>query len=84
MAKHFEVKQIRSAAGRLPRHVKTIEALGFRHVNDTVKLADTPAIRGMIASVSYLVVVTPVEGALEMKANPKRVQRRDAKKASAA
>jgi large subunit ribosomal protein L30 len=34
-----------------------VKGLGLRHREHTVELADTPAIRGMINQVSYLVKV---------------------------
>ena len=77
--KFFRVKQIGSSAGRVPRHRATIEALGFRHVGDTVDIADTPQVRGMITQVHYLLEVVPVAGALAKKANPMREKRRQLK-----
>lgn len=77
--KFFRVKQIHSSAGRLPKHVRTIEALGFRGLGDTVDLADTPQIRGMLTSVHFLLEITPVAGTLEKKPNPMRAKRRELK-----
>ena len=70
MAKHFKVKQIRSAAGRLPRHILTIKGLGLRGPGSEVELADTPQIRGMISSVHYLLEVVPVEERAQKEAHP--------------
>ena len=78
MAKHFVVKQIRSATGRLPKHIRTMDGLGLGKVGREVKLADTPQIRGMIQQVQYLVTVTPVEGAFPKETHPKRAERRAA------
>lgn len=80
MAKYFRVKQIHSAAGRLPRLRATIKALGFRHVGDTVELPDTPEVRGMIYKTQFLLDVVVVEGQLEKKANPVRKLRHALKK----
>ena len=78
--KFFRLTQIASSAGRYPKHRATIDALGFRSVNDTVEVADTPQIRGMITMVHYLLKVEPVSGTIEKKANPMRALRRDLKK----
>lgn len=80
MAKHFVVKQIRSATGRLPKHIRTMDGLGLGKVGREVKLADTPQIRGMIKQVQYLLEVTPTEGAAAKEAHPKRAERREADK----
>lgn len=57
MAKEIKVTQIRSLIGRLPKHRRTIRALGLTKINKTVVHKDTPNIRGMINQVSYLVKV---------------------------
>jgi large subunit ribosomal protein L30 len=36
-------------------HRATVRGLGLRRINHTVELEDTPAVRGMINKVSYLV-----------------------------
>lgn len=73
--KYFSIKQVGSSLGRIPKHRATIEALGFRHVGDTVEIADTPQIRGMLTQVHYLLEITPVAGTLAKKANPMRAKR---------
>ncbi len=73
--KYFRIKQIGSSLGRIPKHRATIDALGFRHVGDTVEIADTPQIRGMLTQVHYLLEITPVSGTLAKKANPMRAKR---------
>lgn len=57
MAKTIKVTQVRSAIGRLPKHQATLRGLGLRRMNHTVELIDTPAVRGMINQVSYMVKV---------------------------
>jgi len=84
MAKHFLIKQIRSATGRLPKHILTMDGLGLGKVGREVKVADTPQIRGMIAQVQYLLKVTPVEGAFPKETHPKRAERREADKKKSA
>ncbi|NHB89911.1 50S ribosomal protein L30 [Photorhabdus tasmaniensis] len=57
MAKTIKVTQIRSSIGRLPKHKATLAGLGLRRIGHTVEREDTPAIRGMINLVSYMVKV---------------------------
>ncbi len=57
MAKTLKVTQTRSSIGRLPKHKATLRGLGLRRISHTVELIDTPAVRGMINQVSYMVKV---------------------------
>ena len=57
MAKTITVTQTRSSIGRLPKHKATLRGLGLRRISHTVELIDTPAVRGMINQVSYMVKV---------------------------
>ena len=59
MAK-LKITQIRSAFGRLPKHRKTIVALGLGRIRRSVIHNDTPQIRGMAKSVAHLVIVEEV------------------------
>ena len=55
--KTLTVKLVRSVAGTRESHRATVRGLGLRKVNGTRVLEDTPAVRGMINKVSYLVQV---------------------------
>jgi large subunit ribosomal protein L30 len=55
--KTLTVKLVRSVAGTLQSHRDTVRGLGLRKLNSTRTLEDTPAVRGMINKVSYLVLV---------------------------
>jgi large subunit ribosomal protein L30 len=55
--KTIKVTQVRSAIGRLPKHRATLKGLGLRKIGHTVELEDTPAVRGMVNQVSYMVAV---------------------------
>ena len=58
MAKaNLKVTLIKSPIGNNERQKRTVRALGLRKVHQTVELADTPAVRGMIAKVPHLVAV---------------------------
>ena len=52
------VKQIKSAIGTKPKHRGTLRALGLGRIGNTNTLPDRPEIRGMIARVPHLIVVT--------------------------
>ena len=51
------VKLVRSVAGTRESHRATVRGLGLRKTNSESTLEDTPAVRGMIEKVSYLVKV---------------------------
>ena len=57
MAKTIKITQTRSLNGRLPKHKATMAGLGLRRIGHTVEREDTPAVRGMINLVSYMVKV---------------------------
>jgi large subunit ribosomal protein L30 len=54
----LHVKQIKSAIGTKPKHRGTLRALGLGKIGNTNTLPDRPEIRGMIARVPHLIVVT--------------------------
>lgn len=56
-AGRIKIKLIKSISGRLPRHIQCARGLGLRKINQTVDLPDTPAVRGMVRKVSYLLEV---------------------------
>ena len=51
------VRWVKSQIGYDRRQRATLRGLGFRRLNQTVELEDTPAVRGMINKVTHLVVV---------------------------
>ena len=51
----------RSQIGRPARQRQVLAGLGLRRIGQTVSRTDTPAVRGMIAKVSHLVEVRPVD-----------------------
>lgn len=57
MAKLIKITQTRSSIGRLPKHKATLRGLGLRRIGHTVEREDTPAIRGMVNQVYYMVKV---------------------------
>ena len=55
--KKLKVTLVKSAIGAVPKHRRTVEALGLRKLNKTVELPDNAATRGMVKQVEYLVKV---------------------------
>lgn len=55
--KIIRITQIKSRIGYKQKAKKTLDALGLRKMHQTVKKVDTPAIRGMIKKIEYLVKV---------------------------
>ncbi len=55
--KTLTVQLVKSVAGTREDHRATVRGLGLRKLNSTRTLEDTPAVRGMINKVAYLVKV---------------------------
>ena len=53
--KKIRVTLVKSLIGTKQPHRATVRGLGLRRINHTVELEETPAVRGMINKVSYLV-----------------------------
>ncbi len=56
-AKKLRIKLVRSTIGCVPAHRATVQALGLRKLNAVVEHAASPAILGMVRTVSYLLEV---------------------------
>lgn len=53
----IKVQLVRSPIGTKESHRATVRGLGLRKLNSTSELQDTPAVRGMINKVDYLVKI---------------------------
>jgi len=53
----IKVTLVKSTIGRIEAHKATVKGLGLRRMHHSVQLQDTPAIRGMINTVGYLLKV---------------------------
>jgi large subunit ribosomal protein L30 len=53
----LKITYVRSVIGQKPDQQRTVQALGFRHLNQTVELKDSPQLRGMVHKVRHLVRV---------------------------
>ena len=48
---------VRSPIGALPKHKLCVKGLGLKRMHQSVELEDTPAVRGMINKVYYMLAV---------------------------
>ena len=55
--KKIKVTLVKGLRGTLHTHRESVKGLGLRHREHSVEVQDTPAIRGMINKVSYLLKV---------------------------
>ena len=55
--KKIKIRLLKSTTGCRQSHRDTVRGLGLKRINHVVELADTPAVRGMINKVNYLVRV---------------------------
>ena len=59
--KQLKITQVRSGIGRQEQHRRTLRALGLRRHQQSVVHEDTPAIRGMIEKVGFMLAVEEVD-----------------------
>lgn len=57
---NLKVTLVKSTIGAIPKHRKTVEALGLRKLHKTVVLPDNDSTRGMVHKVRHLVKVEEV------------------------
>jgi large subunit ribosomal protein L30 len=55
--KMMKVTLVRSAHGRLESHKACVRGLGLRRMHHTVAVEDTPATRGMVSRIAYLLKI---------------------------
>jgi len=60
MADKLKITLVRSTIGAVPKHRRTVEALGLTKTNHTVELPDNAATRGMIRQVEYMLKVEEI------------------------
>ena len=58
--KQIAVTQIKSSIGRLNKHKSCLAGLGLRKIGHTVVIEDTPAVRGMVQAVQYMLRVEEI------------------------
>ena len=57
MADKLKVTLVKSTIGAVPKHRKTVEALGLTKMHKTVARPDNGAVRGLVQQVEFLVSV---------------------------
>ena len=56
----IKITLVKSTIGAIPKHRRTVQALGLRKTNSSVVQQDNVAIRGMIQQVCHLVKVEEI------------------------
>jgi len=59
----LRIKWIKSDIGYAKEQKRTLKALGFHRLNETVEHEDSPPVRGMIAKINHLVRVEVITDA---------------------
>jgi large subunit ribosomal protein L30 len=57
MEKKIKITLVKSVIGRKPKHISIVKQLGLGKTNSSVSHNDTPAIRGLINQINYLLLV---------------------------
>ena len=57
---NLKVTLVKSPIGAVPKHKKTVEALGLKKLNKSVEMPDNAAVRGMVQQVRHLVKVEEI------------------------
>ena len=60
MAGKLKITLVKSTIGAIPKHKKTVEAMGLRKLNKSVEMPDNESVRGMIFQVKHLVKVEEI------------------------
>ena len=55
--KKLKIKQVKSGIGRPLRQKRTLEALGFKRMNQTIEVEVSPQVQGMIDKVMHLIEI---------------------------
>ncbi len=58
--KKLQIKLVKSPTGNQIRAKRTVRALGFTKLNQTVTQPDNPSVRGMLYLVNHLVTIAEV------------------------
>ena len=60
MAGKLKITLVKSTIGAIPKHRKTVEALGLKKLNKTVEMPDNAATRGQIQQIGYMLKVEEI------------------------
>ena len=57
---NLKITLVKSTIGAVPKHKKTVEALGLKKIGKTVELPNNDAVKGMVWHVRHLVKVEEI------------------------
>ncbi|MCI8562301.1 MAG: 50S ribosomal protein L30 [Lachnospiraceae bacterium] len=60
MADKLKITLVKSTIGAIPKHRKTVEALGLKKIGKSVELPNNDAVKGMVWHVRHLVKVEEI------------------------
>ena len=60
MAEKLRITLVKSPIGGVPKHRKTVEAMGLTKMHKTVELPDNAATRGQIQQIGYMLKVEEI------------------------
>lgn len=60
MAEKLRITLVKSPIGVVPKHRKTVEAMGLTKMHKTVELPDNAATRGQIQQIGYMLKVEEI------------------------
>ena len=60
MAEKLRITLVKSPIGAVPKHRKTVEAMGLTKMHKTVELPDNAASRGLIQQIGYMLKVEEI------------------------
>ena len=60
MADKLKITLVKTTIGAIPKHRKTVEALGLKKIGKSVELPNNDAVKGMVWHVRHLVKVEEI------------------------
>ena len=60
MADKLKINLVKYTIGAVPKHKKTVEALGLKKLHHTVEMPNNAAVKGMVNQVKHLVKVEEI------------------------
>lgn len=72
----IKLKLVRSPIGYAPKHRLCVRGLGLRRMHQQVEVEDTPAVRGMLRKVNYMVQEVQASQSKQGKPNKQKEQTR--------
>ncbi len=60
MAEKLRITLVKSPIGAVPKHRRTVEAMGLTKMHKTVELPDNAATRGQIQQIGYMLKVEEI------------------------